>query len=146
MPEAFMKADQKAVPNKVRTNQPLLDNLRFARQLLGNPLPTRMAKSLKTLSQDFNFSLSNDEIRLINRCWYVTHTGLLRLASRKRCRGIQVEAVDSLCDSAASRFVLKATVYPSKVHPVLSVTATPTPRTSPSLSTAPKCASPRPAR
>ena len=116
-----MKADQKPVPRKVRTNQPLLDNLRFARQLLGNPLPTRMAKSLKTLSQDFNFSLSNDEIRLINRCWYVTHTGLLRLASRKRCRGIQVEAVDSLCDSAASRFVLKATVYPSKVHPVLSV-------------------------
>jgi hypothetical protein len=25
-----------------------------------------------------------------------------------------VEAVDSLCDSAANRFVLKATVYPSK--------------------------------
>jgi hypothetical protein len=46
--------------------------------------------------------------------WYVTHTGLLQLARRKRCRGIHVEAVDSLCDSAASRFVLKATVYPSK--------------------------------
>ena len=46
--------------------------------------------------------------------WFVTHTGLVRLARRKRCRGIHVEAVDSLCDSAASRFVLKATVYPSK--------------------------------
>ena len=44
----------------------------------------------------------------------VTHTGLVRLARRKRCRGIHVEAVDSLCDSAANRFVLKATVYPSK--------------------------------
>jgi hypothetical protein len=44
----------------------------------------------------------------------VTHTGLLRLARRKKCRGIDVEAVDSLCDSAANRFVLKATVYPSK--------------------------------
>ena len=44
----------------------------------------------------------------------MTHTGLLRLARRKRCRGIHVEAVDSLCDSAANRFVLKATVYPSK--------------------------------
>ena len=44
-----------------------------------------------------------------------SHTpGLLRLARRKRCRGIHVEAVDSLCDSAANRFVLKATVYPSK--------------------------------
>jgi hypothetical protein len=28
--------------------------------------------------------------------------------------GIHVEAVDSLCDSAASRFVMKATVYPTK--------------------------------
>ena len=37
-----------------------------------------------------------------------------RLARRKRCSGIHVEAVDSLCDSAASRFVLKATVFPSK--------------------------------
>ena len=44
----------------------------------------------------------------------MTHTGLVRLARRKRCRGIHVEAVDSLCDSAANRFVLKATVYPSK--------------------------------
>jgi hypothetical protein len=39
---------------------------------------------------------------------------LLRLARRKRCSGIHVEAVDSLCDLAASRFVLKATAFPSK--------------------------------
>ena len=39
---------------------------------------------------------------------------LLRLARRKKCSGIHVEVVDSLCDSGASRFVLKATVYPSK--------------------------------
>src|SRR6202035_163442 len=38
----------------------------------------------------------------------------LRLARRLRCHGIDVEAVYSLCDSAANRFVLKATVYPSK--------------------------------
>jgi hypothetical protein len=46
--------------------------------------------------------------------WYVTHTGLIGLARRKRCSGIHVEAVDALCDSAANRFVLKATVFPSK--------------------------------
>jgi hypothetical protein len=46
--------------------------------------------------------------------WYVTHTGLIGLARRKRCSGIHVEAVDSLCDSGANRFVLKATVFPSK--------------------------------
>jgi hypothetical protein len=50
----------------------------------------------------------------LNNGWYVTHTGLIGLARRKRCSGIHIEAVDSLCDSAANRFVLKATVFPSK--------------------------------
>jgi hypothetical protein len=90
------------------------DNLRLARQLLGGPLTTRVAKSLERLSNEFDFSLSNGELQFINSCWYVTHTGLIGLARRKRCSGIHVEAVDSLCDSTANRFVLKATVFPSK--------------------------------
>jgi len=89
-------------------------NLRLARQLLGETLSTRLAESLTVLSKDFSFSLNNGDLQLINGSWYVTHAGLVRLARRKRCRGIQVEAVDSLCDSATSRFVLRATVFPSK--------------------------------
>ena len=81
---------------------------------MGSSLPTRGAKSLESLSKDFHFSLSKGELLFINGCWYVTHTGLLRLARRLRCRGIDVEAVNALCDSTANRFVLKATVYPSK--------------------------------
>lgn len=73
-----------------------------------------MTKSLEALSNDFNFSLGKGELQFINSYWYVTHTGLIRLARRKRCSGIHIEAVDSLCDSAANRFVLKATVFPSK--------------------------------
>ena len=38
--------------------------------------------------------------------------GIRKLA--EKCTGIHVEAVDSLCDSGANRFVLKATVFPSK--------------------------------
>jgi hypothetical protein len=86
----------------------------LARQLVGGTLPARLSESLKNLSRDFDFSLSNGELQVISNSWYLTHTGLVRLARRKRCRGIHVEAIDSLCDSAASRFVLKATVYPSK--------------------------------
>jgi len=73
-----------------------------------------MTAHLKVLGRDYGFSIEAGELQVINGSWYVTHTGLLRLASRKRCRGIHVEAVDSLCDAAANRFVLKATVYPSK--------------------------------
>jgi hypothetical protein len=69
---------------------------------------------LAAITKDFQFSFKVGELQIINGNWYVTHTGLLRLARRKRCSGIHVEAVDSLCDLAANRFVLKATVFPSK--------------------------------
>ena len=101
-------------PRRTRSHNILRENLRLARQLIGGTLPARLSESLKNLSRDFDFSLSNGELQVISNSWYVTHTGLLRLARRKKCRGIHVEAVDSLCDSAANRFVLKATVYPSK--------------------------------
>jgi hypothetical protein len=109
-----MKHCQERAPRKALKSNLLRENLRLARQLLGSTLPTRLAKSLRTLSEDFKFSLSNGELRFINSCCYVTHNGLIGLARRKRCSGIHVEAVNSLCDLAASRFVLKATVFPSK--------------------------------
>ncbi len=71
-------------------------------------------QALKELTKQFSFSFASGDVIQLENSWFVTHTGLVRLARRKRCRGIHVEAVDSLCDSAASRYVLKATVYPSK--------------------------------
>src|SRR5271166_6128789 len=106
--------NQNSRRKQTRLSNLLRENLRSARRILGGTLETRVATSLKTLSQDFSFSLNNGELQFLSNSWYVTHTGLLRLARRRRCRGIHVEAVDSLCDSAANRFVLKATVYPSK--------------------------------
>src|SRR5215469_10327498 len=73
-----------------------------------------MAARLNALTLDHGFSIKAGELQVIDGGWYVTHTGLLRLARRKKCRGIHVEAVDTLCDSAANRYVLKPTVYPSK--------------------------------
>ena len=102
-------------PRRTRKSGRLVrENFRLARQLLGENLPTRAIKSLKVLSNDFHFSLSDGDLQFINGGWYVTHPGMLRLARRRKCCGIHVEAIDSLCDSAASRFVLKAIVYPSK--------------------------------
>jgi hypothetical protein len=92
----------------------LQENVRAVKRTFGQTLALRMLAQLKVLTRDFCFSVEAGELQIINANWYVTHTGLLRLARRKRCRGIHVEAVDSLCDSAANRFVLKATVYPSK--------------------------------
>ncbi len=95
-------------------NSLLQENVRAARRTLGQRLIPRLTSHLKALTRDFGFSIQAGELQIINGNWYVTHTGLVGLARRKRCRGIHVETIDSLCDSAASRFVLKATVYPSK--------------------------------
>ena len=111
-----MKKSETSVPGKrpAASHNLLRENLRFARQLLGRKLSARAVESIQTLSNDFRFSLRSGELQVIDNSWYVTHTGLLRLARRRKCRGIHVESVDSLCDSTANRFVLKATVYPSK--------------------------------
>jgi len=94
--------------------QLLRQNIGAAKRALGQALVPRLSGQLKALTRDFGFSIHAGELQIINANWYVTHTGLIRLARRKRCRGIHVEAVASLCDSLANRFVLKATVYPSK--------------------------------
>ena len=89
-------------------------NLRLARSKWGRHLGGALEQALAAWSDELRMSIESGDLLLIEGKWYVTHTGLLRLARRKRCNGIHVEAVDSLCDSAASRFVLKATVFPSK--------------------------------
>ena len=88
-------------------------NTALVKKLYPNISRARL-QALKELTKHFCFSFASGDVIQLENGWFVTHTGLVRLARRKRCRGIHVEAVDSLCDSAANRFVLKATVYPSK--------------------------------
>jgi hypothetical protein len=92
----------------------LKSNVRAAKQTFGPNLVLSTITQLKSLTLDFRFSINAGELQILNGNWYVTHTGLLHLARRKHCRGIHVEAVESLCDSSSGRYVLKATVYPSK--------------------------------
>jgi hypothetical protein len=88
-------------------------NLRLAKTTFGVGKQQTLLKSLENLSA-LHFDLGSGDLALLNNHWYVTHTGLLRMAKRKRCSGIEVEAVPTLCDSAAGRYVFKATVYSSK--------------------------------
>jgi hypothetical protein len=103
------ESDTRPVPNIKRL---LRDNVGLARKTA--LFSSRAIDLLASITREFQFSFKAGELQIINGNWYVTHTGLIRLARRKRCIGIHVEAVDSLCDSGANRFVLKATVFPSK--------------------------------
>jgi hypothetical protein len=53
------------------------------------------------------------EVIELDNHWYVTHSGLLRLASRRRCDGIRTTLQQHLSDPVANRWVFKATVYKS---------------------------------
>ena len=92
----------------------LKDNTRWAKCTFGKSLTQSTKDRLESLTTDFRFSAKTGDLQILNGNWYVTHTGLVRLACRKKCSGIHVEAVPALCDSAASRYVLKATVFPRK--------------------------------
>ncbi len=87
-------------------------NLSFAKKHC-TPLTFELRSSLKTISRDFRLTLLAGELRLVDRNWYVTHAGLMRISIRNRCYGIDVRPVVSFCDSAASRWAFKATVYKS---------------------------------
>jgi hypothetical protein len=68
---------------------------------------------LKELTTEHHLSVRSGDLLLLEGRWYVTHTGLLRLARRSHCAGISVEAVSELSDPAAGRWAFKATVYRS---------------------------------
>jgi hypothetical protein len=88
-------------------------NLRLARTMFSVGKQEILLKSLEHLSA-MHFDIGSGDLVLLNNHWYVTHTGLVRMAKRKRCSGMEVEAVVNLCDSGAGRYVFKATVYSSK--------------------------------
>jgi hypothetical protein len=76
---------------------------------LGKPSRER----LKTLSRMYLLSVAAGELCLLDGHWYVTHTGLLRLAERRHCSGIRTIVEKSRCDLSESRWVFRAVVYKS---------------------------------
>lgn len=68
-------------------------------------------RDLRSLLVRYKFSVTLGEITRIDNRWYVTHSGLLQLASRKKCRGIKTFLQERLCDPLANRWVFRAVVY-----------------------------------
>jgi hypothetical protein len=89
----------------------IYSNRQLARELWGPEIEQRHFRALRDLTEKFSFSVARGEIQLLNGNWYVTHSGLLRLANRNRCSGIQVCPIPEYCDSGANRWVFKAIVY-----------------------------------
>jgi hypothetical protein len=78
------------------------------------PLGHDQLSSLQALIQEHQLSVKRGDMILLGGHWYVTHTGLLRIARWKRCAGIQVSPVHKFCDRSSERWAFKATVYRSR--------------------------------
>jgi len=89
----------------------ILENIRFAKELWG--LSAVQRATLKALTRKFQLSITLGDLRLLDAGWYVTHSGLIRLAKRSHCAGIDARSMREYCDPASSRWVFKATVYKS---------------------------------
>jgi hypothetical protein len=70
-------------------------------------------RTLRLLTRSYRFSIAYGDLLLLENGWYVTHTGLLRLARRRRCIGMHVEPATEFSEPTAGRWTFKATVYKS---------------------------------
>jgi hypothetical protein len=99
----------KAMKRKVATFRA---NANLARQLWGEP--SRIAlRTLRDLTIRYSLSVAAGDLQFLEGRWYVTHSGLLQLASRKGCRGIKTILQERVSDVATGRWVFKATVFKS---------------------------------
>jgi hypothetical protein len=87
-------------------------NVKLARVLWGKPSKIAL-QGLKTLIARHSVSVAAGDIQLVDGRWYITHSGLLRIAQRNRCSGMRTTVEKGLSDPASSRWVFKATVYKS---------------------------------
>ncbi len=96
----------------VKNWRPLLrENLTFAKKLWPGQICKSQLKALENLTLSYEISLGSGDLQLLENRWYVTHSGLLRLAERKGCSGIRVEPVRSFCDPLSNRWVFRAIVF-----------------------------------
>ena len=95
-------------------NRLLRSNIRITRSRWPD-LHGRLAlRQLTALTNQYEFSIADGDLVWLEHGWYVTHTGLIRLARRSRCAGIHTKPVSGFCNPEMQRWAFEATVYKSK--------------------------------
>src|SRR2546422_8764075 len=87
-------------------------NARLAKQRWGR-LPRTALIALRELSRQYRLSLVLGDMLYLDERWYVSHAGLLRIAQRRKCSGINVECLGEFSDPASKRWAFRATVFKS---------------------------------
>ena len=71
---------------------------------------------LRELSRTLGLSVRSGDLLMLDARWYVTHSGLLRVAHRRRCLSITTELAEGVSDPKEGRWVFKATVAKSETQ------------------------------
>jgi hypothetical protein len=88
-------------------------SVRIARKIWNNLSRHALAR-LSEIADEHKLSVGTGDLIYLDNGWYVTHTGLLGVARRKRCAGIHVRPVPDFCDPSSHRWAFEATVYRTK--------------------------------
>ena len=88
-------------------------NAKCARAIWGG-LSKSMILSLREISERNALSVANGDLLLLDGRWYITHSGLVGIAQRNLCSGIECALIGRLSDPTTSRWVFRATVYKTR--------------------------------
>jgi hypothetical protein len=88
-------------------------NSKLARSTWGL-LSSAARRGLEKLTESHGLSVAAGDLQLLDGRWYVTHSGLLRIAQRRHCSGISTDLLKDFSDSSLSHWVFKATVYKTR--------------------------------
>jgi hypothetical protein len=91
----------------------LRSNARHARVIWGE-LPKPVVNALKSLTSEYGLSVSAGDLQLLKGRWYITHAGLLRISTTRRCSGIRTFIEKGLSNPRSGHWVFKATVYKTR--------------------------------
>ena len=87
-------------------------NLSVAKKLCPQVTALQL-QALREISNTLRLSISGGELQMLEGKWYVTHSGLLRMAEKRRCIGIQSELEQTVSKPSEGRWVFRATVLKS---------------------------------
>jgi hypothetical protein len=87
--------------------------LRRAKSIWGG-LGSVKLNQLRHLVERHRLSVELGDVMYLEHCWYVTHSGLLRVAKRNGCAGIKTMLERQFCHAVTNRWVFKAIVYKSR--------------------------------
>src|ERR1043166_4022847 len=94
-------------------NRSARKEMRLARAAWGEISPSLKERLIEVVTT-FGLSIRRGELLLLNGSLYVTHGGLLRIATERRCSGIHAIPITKLCDPRSCRYAFRATVYVSR--------------------------------